>query len=124
MAGTEGGLYWLQRAVSPVELPPGTAKISYTSGSTGTPKGVCLTADGLLDTARAVKTRLADLTIERHLAVLPLALLLENSAGIYAPLLRGAEIHLPPLASLGWQGMSGFAPNVLQPPSPNTGQTA
>lgn len=114
MAGTEGGLYWLQRAVSPVELPPGTAKISYTSGSTGTPKGVCLTADGLVDTARAVKTRLADLTIERHLAVLPLALLLENSAGIYAPLLRGAEIHLPPLASLGWQGMSGFAPNVLQ----------
>lgn len=114
MAGTEGGLYWLQRAVSPVELPSGTAKISYTSGSTGTPKGVCLTADGLVDTARAVKTRLADLTIERHLAVLPLALLLENSAGIYAPLLRGAEIHLPPLASLGWQGMSGFAPNVLQ----------
>ncbi len=114
MTGTEGGLYWLQRAVSPVELPPGTAKISYTSGSTGTPKGVCLTADGLLDTARAVKTRLADLAIERHLAVLPLALLLENSAGIYAPLLRGAEVHLPPLASLGWQGMSGFAPNLLQ----------
>ena len=113
-SGTDGDLHWLQRSVAPVELPPGTAKISYTSGSTGTPKGVCLTAEGLLDTAHAVKTRLADLTIERHLAVLPLALLLENSAGIYAPLLRGAEIHLPPLASLGWQGMSGFAPNVLQ----------
>jgi len=111
---TEGGLHWMQRTVEPVALPPGTAKISYTSGSTGTPKGVCLTADGLLDTARAVKTRLSDLAIERHLAVLPLALLLENSAGIYAPLLRGAEVHLPPLASLGWQGMSGFAPNVLQ----------
>ena len=113
-ADTVGALHCLRRNVTPVELPPGTAKISYTSGSTGTPKGVCLTADGLVDTARAVKARLADLTIERHLAVLPLALLLENSAGIYAPLLRGAEIHLPPLASLGWQGMSGFAPNVLQ----------
>ena len=111
---TESGLRWMKRTVEPVALPPGTTKISYTSGSTGTPKGVCLTADGLLDTARAVKTRLSDLAIDRHLAVLPLALLLENSAGIYAPLLRGAEVHLPPLASLGWQGMSGFAPNVLQ----------
>ena len=110
----EGNLHWMTRTVSPVELPEGTAKISYTSGSTGTPKGVCLTADGLIDTACAVKSRLHDLPIERHLAVLPLALLLENSAGIYAPLLRGAAIHLPPLASLGWQGMSGFAPNVLQ----------
>lgn len=113
-ARSEGALHWLRRIVAPVELPPGTAKISYTSGSTGTPKGVCLTADGLLDTARAVKSRLQDLAIERHLAALPLALLLENSAGIYAPLLRGAEVHLPPLASLGWQGVSGFAPNVLQ----------
>ena len=110
----EGNLHWMTRTVSPVALPEGTAKISYTSGSTGTPKGVCLTAEGLIDTARALKSRLSDLTIERHLAVLPLALLLENSAGIYAPLLRGAEVHLPPLASLGWQGMSGFAPNVLQ----------
>lgn len=110
----EGNLHWMTRTVSPVALPEGTAKISYTSGSTGTPKGVCLTAEGLIDTACAVKSRLHDLPIERHLAVLPLALLLENSAGIYAPLLRGAEIHLPPLANLGWQGMSGFAPQVLQ----------
>ncbi len=110
----EGNMHWMTRTVSPVALPEGTAKISYTSGSTGTPKGVCLTAEGLIDTARAVKSRLHDLPIERHLAVLPLALLLENSAGIYAPLLRGAEVLLPPLASLGWQGMSGFAPNVLQ----------
>ena len=110
---SEGSLHWMTRTVSPIALPEGTAKISYTSGSTGTPKGVCLTAEGLIDTARAVKSRLHDLAIERHLAILPLALLLENSAGIYAPLLRGAEIHLPPLASLGWQGMSGFAPNIL-----------
>ena len=33
----------------------------------GTPKGVCLTAEGLLDTARAVKSRLHDLPIERRL---------------------------------------------------------
>jgi acyl-CoA synthetase (AMP-forming)/AMP-acid ligase II len=40
--------------------------------------------------------------------VLPLALLLENVAGVYAPLLRGATIHLPSLATLGWRGMGGF----------------
>ncbi len=109
-----GRLVWLRRRVAPVALPAGTAKISFTSGSTGAPKGVCLSAAGLIDTARALKSRLSDIKIERHLAVLPLALLLENSAGIYAPLLRGAEIHLPSLASLGWQGMAGFNPQALQ----------
>lgn len=99
------------RTASP--LPAGTAKISFTSGSTGIPKGACLSAAGLIDTAQAVSTRLADLPISRHLAVLPLSLLLENCAGIYAPLLRGAEIQLPSLQSLGWQGMSGFDPAAL-----------
>lgn len=109
------GLICLRRArpqsVSP--LPAGTAKISFTSGSTGTPKGACLSAAGLIDTARAVSTRLADLPIARHLAVLPLSLLLENSAGVYAALLRGAQLHLPGLQTLGWQGMSGFDPAAL-----------
>ena len=113
VTGTQRGLTWLRRHIAPVKLPVGTAKISYTSGSTGTPKGVCLTADGLLDTAQALTLSLSDLPIERHLAVLPLALLLENSAGIYAPILRGAEIYLPSLASLGWQGMAGFSPETL-----------
>lgn len=47
--------------------------------------------------------------------MLPLALLLENSAGVYAPLLRGAKIHLTDLANTpGWQGMAGFDPRLLQ----------
>lgn len=112
--GKRRGISRLQRRTPPATLPRGTAKISFTSGSTGSPKGVCLSGEGLLDTASAVAAVLADLPIERHLAVLPLALLLENCAGIYAPLLRGAEICLPGLASLGWQGMSGFAPQNLQ----------
>ena len=107
-------MVWLRRQTTPVALPDGTAKISFTSGSTGAPKGVCLSAEGLVDTAMALKSRLSDERIERHLCVLPLALLLENSAGIYAPLLRGAEIHLPDLTSLGWQGMAGFNPQALQ----------
>lgn len=104
------GLTWMQRVVEPVALPAGTGKISFTSGSTGAPKGVCLSGDGLLDTALAVRERLADLPLRRHLAVLPLSLLLENVAGVYAPLLRGMSIHLPPLQDLGWRGMTGFDP--------------
>jgi long-subunit acyl-CoA synthetase (AMP-forming) len=116
--GKWAGLVWMERAAAAVnaevKLPVGTAKISFTSGSTGTPKGVCLSAAGLMATAGALTSRLADLPIERHLAVLPLALLLENVAGIYAPLLRGAEIHLPELQTLGWRGMAGFDPAALQ----------
>ncbi len=109
-----GGLSWFRRIVEPVLLPEGTAKISFTSGSTGNPKGVCLSARGLTYTAAAVNERLADLCIERHLAVLPLSLLLENSAGVYTPILRGGEIWLPRLGSLGWKGMSGFDSAALQ----------
>lgn len=107
-------LVLLGREIAAAPLPAGTAKVSFTSGSTGQPKGVCLSAAGLLDTAAAVAAALADLAIERHLAVLPLALLLENVAGIYAPLLRGGEIVLPRLADLGWRGMGGgFNPQQL-----------
>ena len=116
-AGEWAGLVWMARTrhtALPVRLPAGTAKISFTSGSTGTPKGVCLSAAGLIATAEALTSRLADLPVTRHLAVLPLALLLENVAGIYAPLLRGAEIHLPELQTLGWRGMAGFDPAALQ----------
>lgn len=115
ITGRWHGLIRLQRPASgTASMPAGTAKISFTSGSTGNPKGACLAADGLLDTAQAVATRLGDIPVRRHLVTLPLSLLLENTAGIYAPLLRGAEIHLPGLATLGWQGMAGFDPKLLQ----------
>jgi long-subunit acyl-CoA synthetase (AMP-forming) len=107
------GLAWMRRICAPAVLPPGTAKISFTSGSTGAPKGVCLGLDGLMDTARAVSERLADLPLSSHLAALPLSLLLENVAGVYAPLLRGMPVHLPPLESVGWRGMSGLDPACL-----------
>lgn len=109
IVGTWEGLAWMKSAqTAEVRLPAGTAKVSFTSGSTGQPKGVCLSAEGLIDTARAVADRLAHVPIRRHLAALPLSLLLENTAGIYAPLLRGAAVHVPELARLGWQGMAGF----------------
>lgn len=108
------GLALLRRKTDAVRLPAGTAKVSFTSGSTGAPKGACLSAVGLMATAVALTARLADVPITRHLAALPFALLLENVAGIYAPLLRGAAVHLPSLQQLGWRGMAGFDPAALQ----------
>lgn len=107
------GLTLMGRDVASMDLPKGTAKISFTSGSTGSPKGVCLSAAGLLDTAQALVSALSSLSIQRHLAVLPLSLLLENVAGVYAPLLSGAEVVLPDLNDMGWRGMSGFDPVAL-----------
>lgn len=98
ITGSWQGLTCMRRVIAPVAMPAGTAKISFTSGSTGTPKGVCLSAEGLADTARALHERLA---------ALPLALLLENVASVYAPLLRGAAVHLPSLQDIGWRWLAG-----------------
>ena len=81
-----------ERAVAPV----GTRKVTYTSGSTSNPKGVCLSGAALDAIAAAVADATRVLPIARHLCVLPLATLLENVAGLYAPLLRGATCVLPP----------------------------
>ena len=98
------GLHRLSRtlpATRRAELPRGTRKVTYTSGSTASPKGVCLSAKALEAVAAAVALATADLAIERHLCLLPLATLLENVAGLYAPLLRGATCLLPSSAETG-----------------------
>ncbi|CAD5376378.1 Long-chain-fatty-acid--CoA ligase [Pseudomonas sp. OF001] len=98
-----------QREVSdPAPLPAGTAKITYTSGTTGQPKGVCLSAEAMLNVAQSIAAATAGSGIERHLCVLPLAVLLENLAGNYAPLLIGACLEIPPLAAVGMRGASQF----------------
>jgi long-subunit acyl-CoA synthetase (AMP-forming) len=90
------------------ELPPGTLKITYTSGTTGQPKGVCLDADLQLRVAHSLWQASLSCAVEKHLCVLPLATLLENIAGVYAPLLAGASIELAPMTQIGLQGASGF----------------
>ena len=73
----------------PADIPAGTAKITYTSGSTGDPRGICLSEAAMLATAQAIVARLGTGMAGVHLSVLPLPVLLENVAGLYASLLAG-----------------------------------
>lgn len=81
--------------------PAGTAKVTYTSGSTSNPKGVCLAAATIEAVAASLAGATASLPIAKHLCLLPLATLLENIAGLYAPLLRGATCVLLPQSATG-----------------------
>lgn len=94
-------------------MPQGTAKLTFTSGTTGTPKGVCLSAQALHRVRDGLVQALEPLDIRRHLCALPLAVLLENVAGVMAPLTRGAECLVPPLAELGLTGSSSFDPGAF-----------
>ncbi|MGD8631122.1 MAG: AMP-binding protein, partial [Gammaproteobacteria bacterium] len=85
-------------------FPAGTAKVTFTSGTTGRPRGVCLDAAAMVSVAESIVTATADLGIERHLCLLPLALLLENITGVYAPLLAGACVILPTSGERGLLG--------------------
>ncbi len=85
-------------------------KITFTSGTTSTPKGVCLSTAQQWDVARALHAGLAELGLQRHLCLLPFAVLLENIAGPYTAMLSGATTFCPPLAEVGLSGSSGFDP--------------
>jgi long-subunit acyl-CoA synthetase (AMP-forming) len=95
-------------------LPPGTVKITFTSGTTGTPKGVCLRLEPMQAVAGGLVQALAPLGIGRHLCALPLPVLLENIAGLMAPMADGACCTVLPLGTVGLDGSSGFDPARLQ----------
>ncbi len=87
-------------------VPPGTQKITFTSGSTGEPKGVCLSTEQQWSVAESL-AEVVGINAVRHLVVLPLSTLLENIAGVYAPLFAGGTIVVPTLGDLGLPGSSG-----------------
>jgi long-subunit acyl-CoA synthetase (AMP-forming) len=104
----------LQQQALPV--PSGTQKITFTSGSTGQPKGVCLSVQTQLNTAQSLVERISpklQQSQSRHLCLLPLSLLLENIAGVYAPLIAGGEVLLMPDAGRGFAGSSLANPQQL-----------
>lgn len=93
-----GGITIAQFCISgpQAQLPPGTAKVTYTSGTTGAPKGACLSATAINNVALALAAATGMTADDRHLCLLPLATLLENIGGIYAPLLSGGCVVYPP----------------------------
>ncbi|MCT6699728.1 AMP-binding protein [Rheinheimera sp. 4Y26] len=104
--------YQYQKALQPLQLPADCQKITFTSGSTGTPKGVCLSAATQLQVAQSLVERIA-IKAPRHLCLLPLSTLLENIAGIYAPLLAGGEVLLSDEFQRGFHGSSLAEPKKL-----------
>lgn len=94
--------------IKPATLPTEVAKITFTSGTTGQPKGVCLAEATQLSTASALTAAIAELGIKRHLSLLPFSVLLENIAGIYSPILAGADLICPPVEEVGLLGVNRF----------------
>jgi long-subunit acyl-CoA synthetase (AMP-forming) len=96
------GLSLLRRAPAAAEraISSGTAKVTYTSGSTAAPKGVCLSAAAMESVAQSLATA-SGIESARHLCAMPLSTLLENIAGIYAPILLGAQCIAPSMRTLG-----------------------
>ena len=85
-------------------LPNGTVKITFTSGTTGTPKGVCLDETSISSVALSLSQIMEVTKEDKHMALLPLSVLLENIAGLYVALLRGVPCFLPSLPELGCEG--------------------
>lgn len=84
-------------------LPEMTAKITFTSGSTGSPKGVCLSKESMFNVAKGL-TESIGVEGPTHLCLLPLSTLLENIAGVYAPLLANGRVVLASEEERGFVG--------------------
>ncbi|MCC6918578.1 MAG: AMP-binding protein [Alphaproteobacteria bacterium] len=99
-----GGRHFRACRLSPAAaaLPALTAKVTFTSGTTGRPKGVCLSQAGLECVAQSLVTAIGSEYAGTHVAVLPLAVLLENVAGLYTTLLAGGHYRVLPQAHLGF----------------------
>ena len=91
-------------------FPPTTAKITYTSGSTGQSKGVCLSLAQMETVAVSIVETIGADYAGVHMPVLPLAILLENVAGLYVTLIAGGRYHVLPPGQLGLR--NPFRPDI------------
>lgn len=86
----------------PVDLPDGTAKITFTSGTTGNPKGVSLSQSAMERVSLSLVETIGRDKAGVHLPVLPLAILLENVGGLYTTLLSGGHYRALSQAAIGF----------------------
>ena len=94
--------------VEPQPLATDICKITFTSGTTGQPKGVLLDWPAIEKVIDSLADSVAVSADDRHLPIVPLAVLLENIAGIYVTLMRAGQVCLPGLAATGISGSSGL----------------
>ncbi len=86
----------------------GIDKVTFTSGTTGEPKGVMLTWAQVRPVVTSLVEAAGIVRDDQHLALMPLAVLLENVAGLYAGLWAGACVDLRPMRQVGMRGSSGL----------------
>jgi len=98
---------------TPMAAPvDGSRCIIYTSGTTGSPKGVVLGERQLHASVAALVEVVGATAGDRMLSALPFALLLEQVAGMLAPLSVGASIALCPTPQALPTAAETFAPTV------------
>jgi long-subunit acyl-CoA synthetase (AMP-forming) len=83
-------------------------KVTFTSGTTAEPKGVMLNWDQLKPVVTSLAEAVKVTQDDCHLVLTPLAVLLENIAGLYVPLWCGARVALPSLSETGLLGAAGL----------------
>lgn len=110
-------LHWIATAADTgaagQSIPPGVDKVSFTSGTTGQPKGVMLAWSQMRPVVASLVESVGIARGDRHLALMPLAVLLENIAGLYAPLWAGATVSLVPMKLLGIRGAANADGEVI-----------
>lgn len=89
-----------------------TALVTFTSGSTGTPKGVCIGADLVDQMCRSLYSLTHEIGVKKHLCLLPLAVMLENVAGVFLPLYAGETVVIDGSDITGLKGSS--QPDIQQ----------
>jgi long-chain acyl-CoA synthetase len=98
----------LQTPHGETRMPVGIHKITFTSGTTAAPKGVLLSWQQMQPVVCSLSAAVQVSRDDRHLVLTPLAVLLENIAGLYTSLWCGACVVLPPLRETGLLGAAGL----------------
>jgi long-chain acyl-CoA synthetase len=79
----------------PRRQPSDTAELVFTSGTTGLPKGVVLSHANITSNVQAALDAMSIPVGEHLLSLLPLSHMLEQTAGLLAPIAAGATIYYP-----------------------------